>query len=492
MLAGGRSLVLVGTKGLQSQILDDFKEIGATDIRGQSNYRCVALDDFLMGYGRPGSGCNEGPCHVGIHCSLKKDGGCLYYDAITQAKYANIVVSNYAFWLTVGRHRDDNPIGKFDNLILDEAHTAPEWLSRFCQVKLDRNEIKQLIGLDLPPVNEGVEVWSAWAITARRLVAVEEGEYRKRLSTAKQAATKKLLRLKEIDRDLEQLASAATWRNAETPNREVVVPGRQTDWIAEKTKTGLLFSPVWAHVYAEPYLFQGIDRVILSSATLSQSTRRYLGIGPKKVEYIPGGDGFDPDRRPFIYLPTVKVDRHITEGEIRQWINKMDRIIGDRLDRKGIIHTRSYARAKIIKERSKHGDLMMLHTSRDLRQTVQRFKDAKAPAVLVSPSLEEGFDFPDDECRYQIIAKVPFIDTRSPLMKARASSDKQYMNHEAALALTQSVGRSVRSSSDFAENFIIDDHWGWFRNAASREFPTWFKKAWKESRSIPDPPSLTT
>ena len=26
MLAGGRSLVLVGTKGLQSQILDDFKD----------------------------------------------------------------------------------------------------------------------------------------------------------------------------------------------------------------------------------------------------------------------------------------------------------------------------------------------------------------------------------------------------------------------------------------------------------------------------------
>jgi hypothetical protein len=38
---------------------------------------------------------------------------------------------------------------------------------------------------------------------------------------------------------------------------------------------------------------------------------------------------------------------------------------------------------------------------------VATFKRRKAPAFLVSPSMTTGWDFPYDQCRWQIIAKVP-------------------------------------------------------------------------------------
>lgn len=495
MLMGARTLILVGTKGLQSQLIHDFKEIGATDMRGQSNYRCVALDEHLVGYGRPGSGCNEGPCHVGVFCNLKDEGGCLYYAAQDEAKAAEIVVSNYAYWMTLGRHQDPYVIGEFDLIIMDEAHTAPEWLAGFCTVSLDRREIKDLLGLDLPPLNEGVEIWSAWARQAVAAARQEFEDTREGMETSKQATTKRLLRLKEISRDLGELAKSRHWKASETPQKDARMPGLQTDWVGEQTKRGIKFSPVWAHAYAEPYLFRGASRIVLCSATLSESTGKYLGIHPDEYDIHTLGKGFEPSRRPFYYIPTVRVDRKMVEGETRMWVGKMDRIIGARGDRKGIIHTRSYARAEEIMARSKHSDRMITHTWQNLRDVVKQFKASPEPLILLSPSLEEGFDFPGDECRFQIIAKVPFLDNRSPVTKARAQSDKGYLNHMTALAVTQMAGRGMRSATDWCETFIVDDHWGWFSKAAQSEFPQWFRNAWRRVRrsaSLPDPMPLTS
>ncbi len=490
-IMGVRTLILTGTKGLQGQLLGDFTESGLVDMRGQSNYRCIALDEHLINYGRPGSGCNEGPCHVGIFCNLRDDGDCLYYSAQDRAKEADIVVTNYAYWLTLGRHSNPDILGKFDLLIMDEAHGAPEWLSNFCAVSLDSNEIQSLLGLKLPPLDEGVEIWSSWARDAQRVAGDAYQETKAQLESSKQSATKRMLRLMELQRDLRELGNASHWKQSETPKKDARMPGLHTDWVAENTKRGIKFSPVWAHAYAEPYLFRGIPRIILSSATMTSATCRYLGIPGTKYRNYEAGGGFDPKRRPFTYLPTVRVDRKMVEGEVRMWINKIDRIIGSRLDRKGIIHTRSYARANEIKERSKYGHLMLTHSWKDMASVVERFRDSEQSFILVSPSLEEGFDFPYDSCRYQIIAKVPFVDNRNPLVKARAASDKSYLNHITALSITQMIGRGMRAADDWCESFIVDDHWSWFSRAAIKEFPQWFKKAWKRSSGIPEPMSLT-
>lgn len=489
-MLNARALVLVGTKGLQAQLMHDFGSAGLVDMRGQSNYTCVAVDGGdLSDYGKPGTGCDEGPCKIGVFCSLKQDGGCLYYDAQRAARDANLVVTNYAYWMALGRHSDPMALGEFDLLILDEAHSAPEWLSEFCAVQLDRREMKSLLSLELPPINEGVAVWSEWAKGAAVHAKDRYTEVRQRLLDGnRKIATAQALRLSALIRDLTELAHAHQWRSAEGPRRDVRMPGLQMDWVAEANDHGVRFSPVWAHGYAEQYLFRGIPRVLLASATLSPDVRRYLGIDKRDADYHEVGSGFDPKRRPFIYVPTTRVDRGMLDGQVRIWTNRIDAIIGQRLDRKGIIHTRSYQRARDIVLRSRHSDIMLTHTTNNARETIAAFKRAPAPCVLVSPSVEEGFDFPGDECRYQIIAKVPFIDGRGAITKARAKSDRGFLNYVAALSLVQMVGRGMRSLDDYCETFIIDDHWAWFRRSAV--FPRWFKQAWVQSSTIPAPAPL--
>lgn len=503
-LTDARTLILTSTKGLQAQLLADFGPIGLTDIRGQNNYRCLAAtaDGELSEYAaRPGLApimCDEGPCHFGVQCPLKRDamgngGGCAYEDAVLAARDANLVVTNYAYWLTTGRFADPDLLGKFDLLVLDEAHAAPDELADFCAVRLDREEISSLLGLTLPPLDEGVDAWSGWAGTALAECRMRYSSTRQELGAVgsdRRKTGRLLKRLTDLGRKLKELANAHDWRRTEPTDPNVWIPGMQTDWIAEQTQTGALFSPVWAHAYAESYLFRGVPKVVLVSAVLQRSVARYLGIDEDAFDYREFKSTFDPDRRPLIYVPTTTVDRRMTDGQVRVWLNRIDAIIGARLDRKGIIHTRSYERARIIESRSKYRGIMVTHTTRTTRSAVEQFKRAAAPCVLVSPSVEEGFDFAYDLCAYQILAKVPFVDMRSAIMQARVKSDRSYANYLTALSLIQQVGRGMRAEDDACENLIIDDHIIWFWRAAKKLFPAWFRAAWRTSAGLPPPLKL--
>lgn len=497
-----RALVLTGTKGLQQQLTYDFGAMGLRDVRGQSNYRCIALDANAEyeGYGTPGSGCDHGPCHVGLLCGLRK-GGCLYYDAVRAASRAQFVVTNYAYWMTANRYADPESLGKFDLLILDEAHDAPDQLADFCTIHLDRGEVKSLLEMRLPPLDEGTEVWIDWANQALARCREVYQETKAEMTTIggdRRAAARKLRRVVDLGRKLKELAAAHAWKRGEPGVPDVWMPGAATDWVAETTPSGAVFSPIWAHAYAEQYLFKSIPRIMLVSATLQPVVARYLGIDPVNMEWREFTSTFHPDRRPLIFCPTTEVDRHWTEGQIRIWVNKIDSIIDKRLDRKGIIHARSYERAALIMARSRHakggagGGILLSHGRRDVREVVEQFRKRSAPCVLVSPSVETGYDFPYDACYYQIIVKVPFPDGRSAVIRERARTDKAYLNYLTARALIQQTGRGMRAEDDMCETIVIDNHMDWFWPAAKRQklIPEWFRRAYRVEMGVPNPPPV--
>lgn len=493
----GRTVILTGTKGLQSQMMADFEAAGLAEVKGLSNYRCVAVDRHLRGFSPSGSTCDLGPCRAGVYCNYREEGGCLYYDAQAQAAQARVVVTNYAYWMALGRSGETmHLLGEFDTIILDEAHTAPGWLTSFCSVSLDKDEIQDLLGLDLPPINEGVAVWSEWAAHAQVQASQTSEQLKGALENSaaikgadRSKLVKRILRLRDIERGLGELAAAGRWKRSEGTRRETRMPGLHTDWVAEKYETrverGVRFTPVWPHNYAEQYIYRGIPNVVLTSGTMTKDIMQYMGIPPHKAEFTELDSSFNPARHPTFIIPRVRVDRSNGEGEKRQLANAIDHIIGARLDRKGLIHARSYDRAKDIIRLSKHSSIMMSHTSGGLTTTVGRFKKSEAPSVLVSPSATEGIDLPYDDCRYVIIVKVPFIDGRSELVKARSASDKNYVNYEAALAMVQMAGRGMRAEDDLCECFILDAHMEWFMERA--KWPRWFMRTWKRVNTYPPP-----
>lgn len=471
----GRTLILTKTKPLQTQLMNDFSSMGLKQLMGQNNYPCLHFDD---GHRKVLPTCDDGPCHAGMECGLK-DQGCYYYDALRRAGKAELVVENYTHWMHLNRFSEPGVLGKFDCLILDEAHEANDSLADFVKVELDRHDVRKLMNIDLP-YGASMEEWVEWA-TELGLPRVRARIESAKAQTAMFREGISVVRaLNELEGNIRNITTARSWKRTDAADPAVWLPGTSNDWVVEEDSERITFQPVWASGYAEDYIFNRIPKVVLVSATVTPRDAHYLGVFQSQLDHFQYPSPFKRERRTVYVVPTVALKLSTGPGEYKIWMNQIDRIVEkEAVDKshKGIIHAVSYARAKQIKETSKHSDIMIIHDTRNLRATVERFKSAPGPMVLISPSVGTGYDFPGSDCRFQIIAKLPFIDNRPKIIQARMKLDTGYLNHVALVSLIQMVGRGVRSSEDWCVTYIIDDNWRWFRNATRKMMPKWFGSA---------------
>ena len=75
--------------------------------------------------------------------------------------------------------------------------------------------------------------------------------------------------------------------------------------------------------------------------------------------------------------------------------------------------------------------------------------------MLLSPSLREGVDLPDDFLRFQIVTKMPYPDLGDPWTAARQARDPRWYALETAKALVQAYGRSCRHADDHGVTYIL-------------------------------------
>lgn len=464
-ILGGRWAILTSTKGLQDQLIRDFSTLGLVDIRGQGNYDCP----YLTVQGQMGMA-DVGPCHSGMKCEYK-DSGCPYFDAVKRAKKSSLVITNYSYWLAFNHYSEDG-LGQFDGLILDEAHESPEEVAGFLTIDLTPRMFDVIRGPQHPSHEADLSKWQLWA-AERSAVMHQEVEGLKAIVAGGDSTQNDRRRLRELKGILTALKKIATLKG---------------EWIIDRDRGGSIrFDPLWPAPYVEDLLFLGIKRVIFSSATVRPKTLDLLGVPQDQVTYFDTPSSFPIVSRPVIHLPTVRVDNRWTCTDQKWWLLKIDQILKDRQDRKGIIHTVSYDRRTMIMESSRYRDTMISNTTRSTHDAVQTFKESKAPSVFVSPSVTTGYDFPYEQAEFQILAKVPFPDTRSKILARRCEADPSYPHYLAMQTIVQSCGRGMRAPDDRCETLIIDDHFWWFVWKHKQFAPQWWLSSVKQCTDVPKP-----
>ena len=446
----GRTAIITSTKALQRQYSTVFSHL--SDIRGKANYPCEVISPGGEYYDKHSSlrdrNCDLGPCTLDYDCKLKVD-GCSYFDTLRRALKGTMVLTNYAYWLS--SHYFGDGLGKFGLVVIDEAHAGPSSLAGFFNTTLTASDLS--ISPSLPPTSLDPLEWASWA---RGISLPLQG-------TREQEKLKsKITRLQTMDKQ----------------------------WIVDDD-TGnceFAFDPRTPVRYAD-HLFQDIPKVVLVSATVRPKTCELLGIDSDDLHFFEAGNSFPVKNRRLIHIPTVRVNYETTPEQLRLWCTRIDQIISGRLDRKGILHTVSYSRARFFARNSKHKAILITHGSADTGAAIERVKKADAPAVLVSPATPTGYDFPDSECRFQIIGKIPFPPTQSKIMKARCKDDKELSMFLAMQELVQMVGRGVRSVDDWCENLLVDDS-TWFLHKWKRFSPSWFLDGYRSVTTIPTPPKI--
>uniref|UniRef100_A0A6M3XS36 Putative helicase n=1 Tax=viral metagenome TaxID=1070528 RepID=A0A6M3XS36_9ZZZZ len=462
IILGGKVVVLTSTKGLQSQYMRDFSEIGMVDVRGRNSYMCPA------GGGTGSLTCEEGPCTVGFKCDLKH-GGCPYYDAVRAASKASLVVTNYSYWFFANEYAEG--IGTPNVLVCDEAHDSPDAVANFLTIEFERRD--DLLMQILPTIPEHLTIydWKKWAVQTQNIVEEEMESLADQALMGSERAAKRLKILRRISKQIVSLKSL-----------------EPANWVMNVSPMTIAFAPISVANYAQAILLGTIKHVIPTSASVCAKTMEMIGLAMDSCELIEYPHTFPIENRMLIKIPGVRLNAKTTDEGLKDWVGIIDRIIKYRLDRKGIIHTVSYDRRSLVMSMSKYAHIMMTHVTRDAVQKVQEFKRAAPPKVLVSPSMATGWDFPGSLCEYQIIGKIAYPDTRNKITKARCDADPEYAPYIAMQQLVQTCGRGVRSATDRCENFMIDANASWFIPRYELFAPKWFTEAIVERILPPAPP----
>lgn len=475
-LRKARTLVLVGTKGLQNQLLAD----GLVDriVYGHRNYSCAQK----LVAGQLSDADADDP---EFRCAVPRD-KCRYNLDVDLANAAEVVSTNYAYWLSIGRYGQPGLLGDFDLLVCDEAHGAATWLTNAVSIYISRARLGSLLEMNRWPVlpeYKSIGEWHNFAMEYKnkaldRLDSLDERDPKRR-------------RVERLVGDLRALVRVSHPLVGElTELREpwIVIPG-ETD--TNTGNRGVKFSPRWGSDFAERLLFRGIEKRVLASATITRQHATYLGIdtaNESACRYTEVPSPFDPRRRPLIYIPTVRVDFRMTEGGKWKLHQRVDQIIEAAISKQAgnvVIHSGSYERNRELLAALSgkwYAPSIISHKqdSGDFEQALEKFKAAGREgrfAIMISPRMQEGVDLPNELARVQVILKVPFPYSLDPLTKARAE-DGAYRNMYVAEVMMQMAGRAVRGDGDWATTFMLDDHWAYMRRDAP--FPQWFRLGFRK------------
>ncbi len=150
---------------------------------------------------------------------------------------------------------------------------------------------------------------------------------------------------------------------------------------------------------------------------------------------------------------------------------------------KGLIHAPSYAVAeRLVRDLAARAPaaarrLIWVESSEAKARALDQHRASPLPTVLVSPSLREGVDLPDDFLRFQIVTKMPFPDLGDPWTAARRERDPRWYALETAKALVQAYGRSCRHAADHGVTYVLDTQFERFLQRYRVLLPEWFLDA---------------
>ena len=439
------SYILTITKQLQDQYLKDFNNF--TLVKGRANFHCKSyLEDDVH------QSCEEGKCIVeGYNCpySIKNENPptCHYYTQKYDALNAKNVIANYHYMFLELNYVED--FTKRELLICDEAHNLESMLMSQLKLEFAKSDLYEYIKYELSDdtvhdLNKGN--YNDWIIFIEEIKSSYINELSKIENLNKPVLLEKISALKQKINDCNRFVENINY----DPD----------SWIIdydEELET-LEFKPIKVDNYAVNTLFDFADVSLFMSATILdyELFAKWLGIDPSEIYAIRRKTPFDNARNPIIVSNEYNLSKSYIKLNAPKTIKLIEDILANHENEKGIIHTVSSECMSFIMSNVKSNRLIA-HNTKNRSEVLEEFKKSDEALVLVSPSMDEGVDLPGDECRFQIVYKIPYPDLGSKQVKSRIALDSEWYDYKTSLRLVQTHGRGMRFEDDYCKTYFIDN-----------------------------------
>jgi Rad3-related DNA helicase len=473
----GDAYLLTSQKLLQDQYEREFGD-ALQLVKGRENYLCERVPPPAR---VPTS---QGICRRprGPMCQ------CPYARAKLAALNGPIFCTNTAYFLTL-RQWQREQLRRRRVLVVDEAHTLEAQLVRVFTASFAPDQMKAWFGGLLPRFRSADDYRVLFEEHVTRLDA-ELRLIDGRLDTLRPPGfgDEDLLSYPLTAEEQELLEQRDSLESALT-RLHFFLDAPDTEWIvrypAADLGAALELVPLTVSAMAPSLLWDAADIVVLSSAFMGRREiiAAYFGLEPDAVHALGSGSPFAVDRRRIDYRP-VGVLSKATLPELEPALfDAIAEILAAHRGEKGLVHAASYVAARRLlahladRAPEQHRRVIFVESSEAKRRALEQHRASPLPTVLLSPSLREGVDLPDDFLRFQIVTKMPYPDLGDPWTAARQQRDPRWYALETAKALVQAYGRSCRHAGDHGVTYILDGQFARFVQRYRPLLPAWFREA---------------
>lgn len=254
---------------------------------------------------------------------------------------------------------------------------------------------------------------------------------------------------------------------------EFIVKGAEKTyvyWLERRGRgTYLRATPIDVSGILEDKLFDSLDTVVLTSATLSSGgkfdfIRGRLGLPRGKTDTFIAPSSFDYEKQTVLYLPPRMPDPRSPEylqvaaGEIIKLLN----ITRGRAFVLSTSNSSMNALYKLVKDKVNFPCFVQGDMSK--AGLLEKFKNTEGAVLFATSSFWQGVDVRGDQLSCVIIDKLPFAVPTDPVVAARqkfidengGGSFFEYSIPQAIISLKQGIGRLIRSTTDRGVIAILD------------------------------------
>lgn len=435
------------TKHLQDQFAESFPY--GRILKGRDNYLTELgnVNEYGNPWDRPYSAITCADCTYNPKddaCSwCQFTAACPYRVARRQAEDSPLAIFNAAFLLT-----DSKFSGRFKDrglVILDEGDITEDEILRQVEVEVSSARMQKL-GMSPPRYKTKPSSWQEWIYN---IALPNISLYLDGLRKPWEGAGPKKIR--------EYKGYANLYRDLRHVKNEIGL-GK---WVYDGTSNQVIFRPVRVDKWGKELLWGYGQRFLLMSATILSADLMADELGlDLSYSFVLMKSTFPAKNRPVYVVPIADMTFKNRDVAWPQMATAIKAVLDRHPDERVLIHTVSYKLAQYLHGKIQsevNRPLITYDSSKGKDSALSEYK-RRARSVLIAASMDRGVDLPDEYCRVQVVAKVPFPNIKDKRIEGRLYSPggTNWYRMRAIRTLIQMTGRGMRHKDDHVTTYILD------------------------------------